>query len=105
VEAPDERGTWLDIIELADRALATSGGYGEVFQPGRRHHLLDARTGLSRHEWASVTVIAEHAATADALSTCLAVLDPAQAATVLARFPGVAAYVVRPGARRLEHLA
>lgn len=57
-------------VELRDRALATSGGYGTWFDKNQRHHhLFDPKTGRSTEGWASVSVMASNAATADALST------------------------------------
>ena len=51
-------------------ALATSSGFGDPFDPsGKHHHLFDPITGLSSNLYASVTVLAEDATTADALST------------------------------------
>ena len=47
--------------------------------PGRHHHLFDPSTGRSADRCASVTVLARSAATADALSTALAVLPLAAA--------------------------
>ncbi len=59
-----------DVIELNERALATSSGFGDQFDTsGQHHHLFDPVTGLSSNLYASVTVLAENATTADALST------------------------------------
>lgn len=67
---PFDQISIADIVELGTGGLATSGGYGTVFaDDGSKHHLFNPVTGLSANQYASVTVIAEDATTADALST------------------------------------
>ncbi len=59
-----------DVIEIKNGAIATSGGYGNQFdQSGNHHHLFNPKTGQSSNLYASVTVKANDATTADALST------------------------------------
>ncbi len=68
-------GTIVTRLRLQDRALATSSGAGYAFSTdGRFTHLIDPRTGQSQQLYKSVSVIADDAATADALSTSFAVL-------------------------------
>ena len=70
VADPDEPGQIDRTLEIADGAVATSGGYGYRFDPqGRFNHLFDPRTGLSAQQYRSVTVVLPTAAAADALST------------------------------------
>lgn len=67
---PFDQISMADIMELSGGGLATSGGYGTVFDDnGGKHHLFNPVTGLSANQYASVTVIANDATTADALST------------------------------------
>ncbi len=63
------------VIEMCGGAVSTSGDYESFFvQDGRRYsHLLDPMTGRPSDRTASVTVRADGAATADALSTAFAV--------------------------------
>ena len=83
-------------LEIADRAVATSGGYGTPFDSaGRFTHLFDPATGGCAREWLAVTVLAPDATTADALSTALSVVPEARAAVLLDRFPGTAARLTR----------
>ena len=73
----------------ADRAIATSGGYGQRYKAAGLNHLLDARSGESRAAWTSVSVIADNAVSADALSTALSVSEPTKAEAVLGQFEEV----------------
>src|SRR5262249_20081067 len=46
------------MIELADMAVAVSGGYGTLFEPsGRFHHIFDPQTGASANGLIDVAVI------------------------------------------------
>ncbi|OYD83696.1 FAD:protein FMN transferase [Azospirillum brasilense] len=93
---PLVEGRNADRLEIADRAVATSGGYGTPFDPaGRFTHLFDPATGGCAREWLAVTVLAPDATTADALSTALSVAPEARAAVLLDRFPGTAARLTR----------
>jgi FAD:protein FMN transferase len=84
-------------IDLCDRALCTSGGYGTPFEAsGRFHHLFDPASGASANHYVGVSVLAASAATADALSTALYVTAPKRSATLLASFPGTSARLTRP---------
>lgn len=67
------------VVELGDRAIATSGDYRNYFiYEGRRYsHTLDPRTARPvTHSLASVSVIADTAMIADAMSTAIMVLGP-----------------------------
>lgn len=76
-------------------ALATSGGYGTRFDPaGRHHHLLDPQSGRSARHHASVSVAADSALVADALSTALSILPAAEAPRLLRHYPDATAYLV-----------
>ncbi|WP_372748924.1 FAD:protein FMN transferase, partial [Litorivivens sp.] len=64
-------------IRVSGVGLATSGDYRNYFEDNgtRYSHTLDPKTGYPiKHRTASVTVIAENAAYADALATGLLVL-------------------------------
>jgi FAD:protein FMN transferase len=84
-------------IELCDRALCTSGGYGTMFEPtGRYHHLFDPATGRSANHYIGISVTAASAMVADALSTALYVSPPERGPALLAGFPGVGVRLTRP---------
>jgi thiamine biosynthesis lipoprotein len=66
------------VLELSDRAVATTAPRGFAFDPaGRFTHLIDPRTGATPQRYARVTVTAPTAAAADALSTGFALMDRA----------------------------
>jgi thiamine biosynthesis lipoprotein len=78
-------------LELADRCISTSGGYGTRFEAtGRFHHLFDPTTGRSASHYIAVSVVAASTMVADALSTSLYVTPPERAERVLAAFPETA---------------
>ncbi|EDY81519.1 ApbE family [Verrucomicrobiia bacterium DG1235] len=77
-----------NVVELDNRSLSSSGGYGTIFDSsGKHHHLIDPRTGLSVNHHASVHVVADSATTADALSTALATCSLDETASIEAKFP------------------
>ncbi len=70
------------IIEVRDVGIATSGDYRNYFEENgiRFSHTIDASTGMPiNHRLASVTVLADDCATADALATAMMVLGPDKA--------------------------
>lgn len=72
---PDAPGRIKETLDVADRALATSGGYGFHFdRQGRFSHLLDPRAGHSTPQHKSVTVVTDMATEADALSTAFSLM-------------------------------
>jgi FAD:protein FMN transferase len=98
-----EGGTWPvrlesgELIRLRQRALATSSPLGTTFDSaGRQGHILDPRSGLpSSATWSSVSISAQSAAVADALSTAACLCDDVdQVASLIGRFSDA----------RLEHV-
>jgi thiamine biosynthesis lipoprotein len=72
-------------LETGTTALATSAPAATTFEPsGRFHHLLDPRSGRPAEGPRRVTVLAESAMLADALSTAVAVAPAPAAWRVLA---------------------
>ncbi len=70
----DGRGS-LGLVGLRGEALATSGDYVHRFATDHsQHHIVDPRTGQSPPDTSAVTVVAETAMAADALSTAAFVL-------------------------------
>ena len=93
----------LGEIALRNRGLGTSGLAFQSFEvDGQVYgHILDPRTGIPpRSDCASVSVLAETAAEADALSTAFFVMDPASRDHFLSDRPDVAAIFVLHGDSR-----
>jgi len=66
-------------VRLGGECIATSGDYMQAFTQDRRfHHIIDPRTGYSPEQTSAVTVITTSAIDADALSTGMMVLGPAE---------------------------
>jgi FAD:protein FMN transferase len=90
-------------VELADAAMAVSGGYGTTFEPsGRYHHIFDPTTGDSARALIDAAVIGPRATIANGLSTALCVAGEARAAALLAACPGYRAILTRPDGTRAE---
>jgi len=87
-------------VEIANQAVAVSGGYGSRFDAeGRNHHIFDPATGRSANRYLDVTVIGPRATAADGLSTALYVVDETTGARMLAGHPGTRALITRPDGR------
>ncbi len=83
-------------VDIASRALATSGGARKGFRVGGTwySHLLDPRTARPADTIASISVVASDAMTADVLATSAAMLEAAEAVEALASVPQTAVMVV-----------
>jgi thiamine biosynthesis lipoprotein len=100
VDRPAGLGAALPLLNLRDRAVATSSASGTMFAAsGRNHHLFDPRSGRSASRCMQVTVIAKQAAFADALSTALFVARPEERKSILQRFPGTECLIVETDGR------
>lgn len=83
-------------ISLSDKAMATSGDYRNYFeQDGKRYsHTINPQTGYPiDHKLASVTVIGDSAAYADAMATAINVLGPEEGMK-LAEQQDIAVYMI-----------
>lgn len=94
---PHDPRNYGRVVDLVDRALATSGGYGTRFSAdGRHHHLFSPDTGRSANHHLSVSVVAADATAADALSTGLFVAPAATAERVVGAMPEVVVFLTDP---------
>ena len=85
------------IINVTDKAMATSGNYRNFYyKNGRKHaHTIDPSTGYPvQHNILSSTVIADDCATADAYATAFMVMGLDKAKTILSRHPELMAYFI-----------
>ncbi len=74
VRSPQSSDEIVQVLDVSDEAIATSGDYLQFFQhSGRRyHHLIDPKTGAPRRTaMRSLTIRADHCVDADAGATAL----------------------------------
>ncbi|MBF0167904.1 MAG: FAD:protein FMN transferase [Alphaproteobacteria bacterium] len=84
-------------IELVDKCVSTSGGYGTLFDDaGKFTHLIDPRTGATAPALLGVSVVASRAAVADGLSTAMLLTAPAKRQSLLRAAGGEMALFVTP---------
>jgi len=85
----------LKVLEIEDRAAATSSPFGFRFdQEGKFSHIIDPRSGATPQRHASVTVVADKAALADALSTAFNLMDMDAIAASVRTQAGVEAHAL-----------
>ncbi|MBT07413.1 MAG: thiamine biosynthesis protein ApbE [Rhodospirillaceae bacterium] len=91
---PKDRTKTTETVELENKAVATSSGFGTKFnRDGSFHHLFDPRTGLPRNHNISVSVVSDSAAVADAMSTALFIATPDNARPIVERVGGMTAVI------------
>jgi thiamine biosynthesis lipoprotein len=102
IQHPRREDGYAGLAALAGRCLATSGDYATRFSEDyAHHHVFDPRTGRSPEAFASVTVAAPTACRADALSTALLVLAPAEGLRLVRSTPEVDALWIFKDGRTL----
>lgn len=92
-------------IDVVDKAISTSGGYGTLFDDaGRFTHLIDSRTGTTAPALVGMSVVADTATQADGLSTALLMAASADRQGILRAAGGRLALAVTPQgvAERIE---
>lgn len=100
---PENKEECITVIELCDKAIATSGNYERYFsEDTKMPHIVNAKTGHVVQEMMSATVIAENAMDADALSTTIFVLGVERGMKLVERLSGVEALVITNDRRILR---
>ncbi len=95
IQDPRKNKQYPDVIHMTDGAIATSGNYEVYFDREKMfHHIVDPRTGMSPLSDASVSVMAQTATDADALSTSVFVMDPLDGVRFIDSIPGCECLVV-----------
>jgi thiamine biosynthesis lipoprotein len=91
---PEDRS--FAALDLTDGSFSTSGDYERFFMRGGRryHHILDPRLGEPATGCRSVTIVADNATIADALSTGVFLLGPDEGMKLVERLPHVEAVIV-----------
>jgi thiamine biosynthesis lipoprotein len=96
-DRPDE------VLDIVNRAVATSSADGFLFDDaGRFGHILDPRDGGAPTIYKRVSVIADEAATADALSTTFTLMDRNQIVSVVKLRPELVVDVVGADGARIR---
>ncbi len=93
------------VLNVTDRAMATSGNYRNFYYKGGRRyaHTIDPKTGRPvQHNILSATVLASQCARADAYATAFMVMGLDGAQAVLERNPDLMAYLIYDNEGRNE---
>ena len=92
IQDPDKgSGVYLGAISLSDASAASSGDYERYFEKDgvRYHHILDPVTGYPADTGLrGVSVAAHDSVDADALSTAVFLLGPAEGMALIEEMPG-----------------
>jgi thiamine biosynthesis lipoprotein len=100
IRHPRAPGELIDVVEVSEAAVCTSGDYERrADSPVDGHHIVDPRTGATAEQVASVTVIAPNAMLADALGTAAFVLGPVEGRRFLEE-QGVEGLIISPSLER-----
>ena len=102
IQHPRRPDAWIDMAELDDRCMATTGDYATFFNDDMSaHHVFDPATGRSPGHFASVTIAARTGMEADALSTAVFVLGPERGMALVDATAGADAYIVTKDGRTM----
>lgn len=77
IQSPTQTDALIATLEVADKAVITSGGYQRYFEADGQtyHHIIDPRTGYPAESGlASVTIVSADGTLADGLSTALFIM-------------------------------
>lgn len=82
IENPEEKGSYMGVLHVSDKAVITSGGYERYFEEAGKeyHHIIDPATGYPASSGLlSATIISDDGTLADGLSTSLFVMGKEKA--------------------------
>lgn len=103
IQDPHDERRYVELLRLGGECIATSGDYMRTFtQDHRFHHIIDPRTGYSPPHTSSVSVVAQTAMDADALSTAVFVLGPAAGLELLEGLDDVEGVIVTKAREQLR---
>ncbi|MDD7511995.1 MAG: FAD:protein FMN transferase [Peptostreptococcaceae bacterium] len=77
IQSPDKGDEYAGVLEVADKAIITSGGYERFFEENgvTYHHIIDPKTGKpAKSGLQSVTIVSDDGTLADGLSTSLFIM-------------------------------
>ncbi len=85
-----DAGAYIKAIPLYNKALSTTGGYGLSFsKDGKKHHIFNPKNGKNESRYLSLSVMADTATKADALSTAFYLMETKQIKKTLNKFTDV----------------
>jgi thiamine biosynthesis lipoprotein len=94
---PADTSRMVTTLELVDQCVATSGGYGTLFdEAGRFTHLIDTRTGRTAPALLGVSVLADTGTIADGLSAAMLMAPIERRKAILKAAGGLKAIYVTP---------
>ena len=94
---PADRRETLKDLDVIDKCVATSGGYGTILdKAGRFTHIFDTKSGGTASALHSVTVVAEKGMIADGLATAMLMAPAAKRLAILKAAGGEQAIFVTP---------
>ena len=101
VEDPRNKGKLLHSFELTDMAISTSGNYERFFEIGGRRysHIINPITGEPCQGIISVTVMADSAEQADALSTAIFVMGEEKGLNLAKSIKGIKILMLKEDGR------
>jgi len=96
------KNEYMKKVNLFNRSLSTSGGYGTPLNKDKtKHHIFNPKTGESVNKYMSVSVIADNATKADALSTAFYIMSVNKIESLLKKLPKVGVYILYPNGKTL----
>ena len=103
IQDPLKKKKYPDIIHMTNGAVATSGNYEVYFDREKMfHHIVDPKTGLSPELSTSVSVLANTAMDADALSTSVFVMNPTAGTRFINSLPACECLVLGRQGKRFK---
>lgn len=101
IRDPRQPARFLQVLELEQGVLASSGDYERCFDVAGRHyhHILDPQTAYPSQAHKGVSLLAQDYRALNGLGSSLMIADQAQAATLISRHHGVAAILTQADAR------
>ena len=95
IQNPDTQSSeaYIDTVDIDEKSVVTSGIYERFFEYGGRryHHIIDSETLFPELRYQSVTIVTEDSALADALSTAVFNMEPAEGKDFINSMDGVEA--------------
>jgi thiamine biosynthesis lipoprotein len=104
IGAREPKGPPSFYLSLSQTFVANSGDMWQYVVLGgtRYSHIVDPKTGLGLTDQSSVTVIGPNGMATDAMSKVVSVLGPEKGLAIVDQTPGLAAYVIRCPAGKIE---